>query len=411
MATEAAARQSTQDANLQAGDEPEDKVTASKLRAWFHDAYKAQVEWRDEVVDDLKMLSGDQWPDELKSKLAEQGISPIVINRMLMPVMFLSGVQRQTRQEAKILPFEGGDLQSAQIMNALLHWVDEQSDTDERDSHVFVDKMSVGLGWWKVAMNFDTDDLEGQIVVHRRHMLSVFPDPNWLDGEWAEAQYVMDAQWYTPAEAAEQWPDFADEFKREPGEWVSSFERDIHGAGSGAQLGDSLSSERLFWDPVTKRIRILECWYKQRKLVTVAMYLPTQQTTSDPEQVQQLQAAVKQLPPEEQAQIVFVRKNVTLYRVAHLFVDRVLDDEESPFDAPSFPLFPSLGFYFWQQPFGLADLMKDLQREKNKRRSKLIELVGRMPLSGFFNKGAGGADNKQLEEYGAGNGIIINYET
>src|SRR4030095_5095588 len=104
---------------------------------------------------------------------------------------------------------------------------------------------------------------------------------------------------------------------------------------------------------------------------------------------------------------------LTVVRMAHFFHDTLLDDDVSPFDTPDpmFPPFPSVGYYFWERRFGVADLMKDLQREKNKRRSKLIELVGRMPLSGFFNKAAGGADPKQIEEYGAGNGIVINYET
>lgn len=411
MAQEADAYGSYDSAQNLGADEDRDKITAGKLRRWFRDAYRAQWEYRDQAVDRLKMLNGDQWPDELKAKLAEQGIAPIVINKMLMPIMFIAGVQRQTRQEPKLLPFEGGDLRSTELMNALVHWVEEQNNADDKDSRVFVDKISIGLGWWKVAMDFDTEDLEGNIRFWRRHTLTIFPDPNWLDTEWKDAQYVIDAQWHTQAEAADLWPDFADEFKRGPGEWARTIEGDSQGAGLGEQIGDTLSAERLFWDPTNKRVRIVECWYKERQEVTIALNPQTGDTESDPEKVKRFQEMVKMLPPDQQQGILFVKKNISLIRVAHLFQDTLLDDEDSPFDAPSFPIFPSLGFYFWKNPFGLADLMADLQREKNKRRSKLIELVSRMPLSGFFNKAAGGADPKQIEEYGAGNGIVINYET
>jgi hypothetical protein len=60
---------------------------------------------------------------------------------------------------------------------------------------------------------------------------------------------------------------------------------------------------------------------------------------------------------------------------------------------------------------GVADLMKDLQRETNKRRAKIIEMVGWMPLSSFFHQETEGAAVQQIEEYGAGNGMVIPYKT
>jgi len=395
-------------------DGEKEKLTATKVRQWFTDSYKSHVVWRDEVVDNLKMLSGDQWPDDLKQKPYDMGMAPIVINKMLMPLMFISGVQRQTRQEAKLLPFEGGDLRSTGIMNALLHWVEEQNDAEEVDSSVFLHKAAVGLAWWKVTQDFNTPELEGRLRIRRRHSLAVFPDPNWLDDGWDSAQYVIDAEWMTCEEAAARWPEFKADFKREPGEWVRSIEGDnTGGAGISEHIGDSLSSERLFWDKKTKRIRILECFYKEQQAITVAYHVPSGETKNDPEEVAALQEQVKLLPPQEQQNILFVRRPVVTVHMAHQFVDTLLDDEVSPYETsePTFPLFPSLGFYFWAKPFGLADLMKDVQREKNKRRSKLIELVGRIPLSGFFNSTSGGADQKQLEEYAAGNGKIINFDT
>jgi hypothetical protein len=407
------ATQSHSEALNQSGGENDKKMTAGKLRRWFSDAYKSQTEFRTEVVDNLKMLSGDQWPDELKAKLREQGMAPIVINRMLMPILFLAGVQRQTRQEPKLIAFEAGDTHSTEMMNALVHWVLDQNNADDLDSRVFLDKISVGLGWWKAYVDFTVKDLEGKICLHRRHPLTVFADPNWLDSGWEDAQYVMDAQWFSEAEASERWPEHEDLFKRQPGEWARTTEGDFSTHGMGELIGDSLSSERLFWDSRTKRVRVIEAWYKEKQEVTLAYNALTHETEDDPDKIEQLQQVMQTLPPDQQQNIVFIPRTLTVVRMAHFFTDTLLDDDVSPFDTPDpmFPIFPAQGYYFWGRPFGLADLMKDLQREKNKRRSKLIELVGRMPLSGFFNKSAGGADPKQIEEYGAGNGIVINYDT
>src|SRR4029453_10164290 len=178
--SQAEASQSQNAALNQTGDESDKKMTAGKLRRWFSDAYKSQTEFRTEVVDNLRMLSGDQWPEELKAKLREQGMAPIGITRMIMPILFLAGVHRQTRQEPKLIAFESGDVHSTTLMNALLHWVLDQNNGDDLDSRVFLDKISVGLGWWKAYVDFNVRDLEGKICLHRRHPLTIFADPNWL---------------------------------------------------------------------------------------------------------------------------------------------------------------------------------------------------------------------------------------
>ncbi len=303
-------------------------------------------------------------------------------------------------------------MRRAQIMNTLVKWVEDQNRSEEKDSRVFVDKIATGLGWWKVYLDYSGEDLEGEICIHRRHMLSVFPDPNFFDHDWEDAEYVFDAVWLAPDEAAERWPDQADRFKRTPGEWLRITQGDNAGGGGtiAEQAGDPFASERLFFDPVTKRIRILEHWYKRRAQVTVLYHLGSGKVIDDQSRVAAIREALRREPTAAQ-QFIPIQKTVTIIRVAHLFAETILADEESPFAEPCFPLFPTIGFYFWKHPMGLAELMKDLQREKNKRRSKLIELVGRMPLSGFFNKKSGGADPKQIEEYGAGNGKLIEYET
>src|SRR5262252_9335869 len=190
-------------------------MTGSQLRKRFTDAYQAQDEWRNGVVENLQMLNNDQWTPAQKAQLNEQGMAAMVINKMLMPIMFLAGVQRQTREEPKLLPFEEGDARSTDIMNTLLHWVDEDNNADEIDSRIFIDKVAIGMGWWKVTWDFSGPEPEGCLRRMRRHPLAIFPDPNWFDeGDWRKAEYVFDALWFTPQEAAERWPKHADRFKR-----------------------------------------------------------------------------------------------------------------------------------------------------------------------------------------------------
>ncbi len=105
MASRAERAQRDTDANRVGEDTGASALTAAKILKRFTDANRALAEWRDATIESLRMLNNDQWDDELKAKLAEQGMAPVVINRMLMPIMYLSGVQRQTRQEPKLVAF------------------------------------------------------------------------------------------------------------------------------------------------------------------------------------------------------------------------------------------------------------------------------------------------------------------
>jgi hypothetical protein len=396
-------------------DDGDDKgISAGKMLGWFNDSYRGQESWRRKTVESLKMLNNDQWPEELLAQMPPN-MAPIVINLMLAPILYISGVQRQTRQDAKIVSATGANPRMAELMNELVHWIETQNRSDEIDSQVFLDKIAVGMGWWKEVIEYDCEDLEGQITILRRPTLAVFPDPNWFDvRRWKDAAYVFDTEFMTIDEACEKWPDHKEKFKSATGEWLRTT-RTSSGSTLGVvgeDAGDSFALDRLWWDDKTKRIRICECWYKDTKKIDIALNLAQPDAPIfEADKVKIVKEELKKNPQLAQQWTVF-KKPMTLVRVAHLFHDTKLDDDPSPHteNPEDFPMFPSMAYYFWNEPYGMAELMKDPQREKNKRRSKLIELIGRMPLSGFLNKEADGADQRQIEEYGAGNGVVINYK-
>jgi hypothetical protein len=381
---------------------------AKKFNAWFTDSFRAFQDYNNEVVDMLKMLAGDQWPDADKEELERQNRPPIVINKMLAPVLLVSGIQRRTRQEPHLLPAESGDVEATEIMSGLVHWVEKQNQAQEIDSQVFFHKIAVGLAYWKYWVDFD-EDVEGQIKMARLRALDVFPDPQFLLDGWENAQYVIHAPWFPVGKALEDWPEFRDEIEAMLGPTFDEFRIDEIGL---ADVGDPWADKRLWWDEKTKRIRILEVWYKRRVRVPLAIFdHPTAGilVESDPDRVRAMREQAAQLPPEEAARLTFTRKTATQVRVAHVLGGVLLDDEESPYEIPEFPIFPAVGYFTWKYPFGMAQIMKDPQREKNKRRSKLTELVGRMPLSGFLVKEGSLPNPEEIEEYGAGNGVVLTY--
>ena len=385
-----------------------DRAKVAKYLRWFRDSARATERWRSNAIESLQFINGQQWSDADLQSLKDQGDRPhVTINRVLSPILFLAGVARQQRTDATLLPFESDDVRGAELMTYLLKWINSACHADQVDDQVFLDKIVAGLGYWKVRLDFDKDPA-GQPVWERAHPLTVFPDPNWLDQGWNAANYVIQATWVDREQARDEHPQYADTIDTSYGEWIA--DNGVTHAftqGAGETAGDSLSAQRLFWDADNQRVRRLEVWYKRRLEMTVAIQTQTGQVEGDPARVKFMQQMVRQqgLP-----NIQFVKRPVTTVHRALLMFDLLLEDEPSPYDAAELPIFPTRAFYFWEYPTSLVDHMKDPQREVNRRRSTMIEMVQKMPIGGWLNKREGGAKQDDIRDFAAGVGSAIPYE-
>jgi len=389
-----------------------DRLRADRFKRWFMQSHDTFQEWRRKAIESYEFVSGKQWSDADLEKMQRQKRPALVINKVLGPIQFLSGVQRQQRQEPKILPFESTDVRPAELMGVLLKWVGMVSREPVIDSHVFQDKIITGLGFWKCIVEFDdADKPEGEILWQRVSPLSVYPDPQFLDEGWNKANYCIHAVWMKHEDAVARWPDKKTQIERQVGEWLSGTSSGSNALfGGGHDSGDSLADWRLFWDKDTQMVRVLEVWYRETAIVDVAINNEDGQITTDPQRVRLLRELVKATPGAEE-QITFTRRPVKRMRLAHVLDEILLDDEDSPYEAKEFPLFPTVGFYWWRQPLGLVEIMKDPQREKNVRRSTMVDMVRRSAHSGWYNRRNGGAKTKELEDFANGNGVVINFES
>lgn len=396
----------SEERTLQELTQPQQKVW--RFKQWFEQSHRAFDRWRAEALESRRFVSGEQWSDGDLERMKSSTRPALVINKILPRVLFLSGMQRSQRMEPEILPQESGDSRHAELMGTLLKHFGALSHEPVVDSRVFMHKIVDGLGYWKVTWSYDYD-LEGQLRWERVDPLAIFPDPNWLDQGWEAAEYAIHATWLTLAQATHEWPEHRQAIRAQFGEWLNeSVGGTRSGYGAGEFAGDSLSGERAFWDRETQRIRLLEVWYKQRVKVPAA--LVGEEIITDPERVALLKLVVER-DPSARAEVRFVRVPICRVRVAYLLDDVLLSDAPSPYDEPCFPLFPDLGYYWTGRPFGIVEPLKDLQREKNKRRSTIIEMIMRAALSGWYNPASGGAKTADLENYAAGLGKIINYQT
>lgn len=389
--------------NRTAGELLEENHFISRVHKWFFVANDESRDWRDRHIENLKFMSGDQFTDGDKARLRRQKRPQLVINRATSIVLTVSGLQRRARQDIDLLPEHPEDAPSAELMEVLVKWVRDHNRMRQVSSRVFEKKALSGLGFWKLEYDY-RDRPQGTIRCTERDPLHIFVDPNWPDCEWRDVEWVMDAQWLSMDQAIAQWPEFEERIRAKFGEWLTPL-----GQESGRMAGDPKSHKRSFWDPQTQRIRMLQVWYKVQHTQRMAVFSDGDVET-DPDAVDALEKVAESVDQSDQHMVV-IRRPVTTVRVAHVFDDLLLDDMETPYPFKAdFPIIPALGYYYWRHPFGMMDMMKDPQREKNKRRMAITEIAGRTALSGFFNKNATGADPEELENYAHGAGVVVGYD-
>lgn len=383
-----------------------------KYRRMFRDATTARAKWEAQAQESYQFVTGGdlQWKESDLAWLRRPGKErPIItINRVLRNVLWMTGLQRQLRTEPKLLPAEAGDVAATEVMGVLYKWVGGKSREVLVDSKVFDHKVVSGLGWWKVVVDLD-DDPEGTPAWSAPHPLSVFPDPNWLDCGWEKAAWCIHAEWMTIDAAKDAWPEYAEEIQSKYGPWLHG--EGLSGAGTDETFaGDTQADQRTWWDPETQRVRILEIWTLRRQVVEVAIDPATNDVIQDPAELERVKQAVSQglLPP---GAVTLTKRPIKTVTMSHMLRDTLLDDNvPSPFERQEIPIFPTIGFYWWQTPFGIVEPQKDLQREKNRRRSTMTEIAMKATQSGWMNKRDGGADSRELEAQVAGTGKIINFE-
>ncbi len=230
--------------------------------------------WRDWAVlaeESYKFVDGTgHWTDAEKEYLLSRKRTPIVINKILAPLMYVSGIQRANRQEPRLTPVEVTDAKATAIMQSLLRWAEDRSQAQQVDAQVFLDKLICGLGWWEYSIDFD-QRLEGDPKVKRLRPFNVRADPNMVTDGWESAQWVFHDQWISVDEATIEYPQFKDTLL-------------AFGSGSDAavatlsnifednwNVGDPLADVRSFWEPETHRVKLQTCWYKTKVKKTILL--------------------------------------------------------------------------------------------------------------------------------------------
>lgn len=358
-------------------------MEVSRIRSWFKQAVDHGSEWRKLAREEYDFVRGKQWSEDDKAALTEKGRPALTINKIRPHLNILSGYQRVNRYEVNFEPRTSDDFESCEIRKGVTKYIMDNCDYNDIESAVFMDGVIGGIGWFHVFYDYDYTALEGEIKVARVSPFDVYTDPESRLADYSDGKYICRAKWVDKEELCEIYPEHADDIRGE----FRRYDMDEKGA-------DMVGTEPLWYNRDIKKVRLVECWYKERKTVE-KFVLPDGTIT---EEFPMIPCEVIQTPIEK-------------VRMAVIMGDIKLEEMDSPYEHGEFPFIPFTLYHYGEGdvPCGVVRDIKDPQREINKKRSQILHILNTQGNSGLFTEQTAMTEEQQerYRKFGSKPGAII----
>lgn len=357
------------------------------LMGHWHNARTQQAENRLDMARDESYDDGDQWHLQDATTLLRRGQAPLVFNLIKESMAWISGVEKHSRTEGKVVPRGPEDVEPAFLKQHLLKFVSDINKEPFEISTSFDECIRGGLSWVDVGIRSDPFD-EPLFIRHEswRNVWYDHLDPTfncgrsrflfrakWLDLDVAEAMFpgrmaVIQAK----TDIQNEYNYVDDEFYLSDTYRGANDRGDFNSQFAHSQYMDPFQNN-LFND--RRRSRVVEAWYR---VPAHARYM----FARDP----QAQRFNRTQFDQGNDMHAYMAKHgtVTLHdavmmqmRLVFLTEGGLLTQPATPYKHDRFPLVPLWCFRRKKDgnPYGYIRNMIDPQEDLNKRRSKMLFLL------------------------------------
>lgn len=150
-------------------------------------ANEADSNNRSDALDDLRFVSGDQWPVEIQNSRNLEARPCLTINKLDAYCRQIANQQRQQRPRIKVHPCNSyADKETAEVVEGICRHIEINSDADSAYDKAFEYAVRMGWGYWRIVTDYTApDSFDQEIYIEPiENPFSVYFDPNStaLDG-------------------------------------------------------------------------------------------------------------------------------------------------------------------------------------------------------------------------------------
>lgn len=357
----------------------------------FENALTADRESIDRGQESVMFKEGKQWTDEAIAKLAADSRACLTINHVAPMVESLSGLYRRNRTDLRCYPTENSDADIANVLTYALKNILSQTSSDTEETEAFEDMVTTGRGILELYPDFDAD-IRGQIKLRYNPWDMTVFGPH-LRKDLEDCEYLCSWAWLSRDRMINLYP----EYKEQINDMFGKFERHILGMTDLSDM-DTPLIDSMFADTKTKEVRMVECeekvYYRLKYFIDVQTGWMTDELSVPKPYRNQLKSMSTLLRTTDRR---MHRIRRTIFAGDLVLEDGFVNRPTPPNSTgPSFSKFPIYAYKRGNRFEGKVERLKDPQREINKRRSQIVDIVNTSINNGWITaKGTFGTQQEK----------------
>lgn len=392
-------------------------------------AKEAMREWAPRGKEAVDFFEGRQYTEDQLAVMRKSGRLALKFNKIGRLVRLVMGYHSGNASDITFKP--GQDSLSSEQVAEALNKVEKSEASNMGleyvDEEVFLDGLVAGRGWFDTRLDFEKNDL-GEMVTRSLDPFATYVDPDADTYDLNDSSsYMIFSQMYALEEIEAEFGKRVSEHIRPftngqtPVEPITTLniEEDISPVRTFAERQDS---NFLWWDAFygmlgdfvdtyRKTIRVLEVQHKIRERRNVMIDLETGDKVTLPTTWGRMEIEKALMFAQQMNNpCVVERRNVEAIQWTTFAGDVILYNDRSMYDR-----FTMTGYFpYFRRGYtkGMVDDLIDPQKEKNKRRSNLSEIVSKTANGGWmFHQDSLDPDQEaNLRKYGAMPGVNIKWK-
>lgn len=319
---------------------------------------------------DLRMYLGDQWQDQEKRALMQEGRSPKVYNFIRPKINMVSGYQKKYRHGSVVVPTETQDQNIADQLTKLLIYVMQFGDGYECISECFRGGLISGWNLLSIWKDYRTDPLNGDIRFARIPFNGFLCDPYFSKKDFSDCADIERRNYVSLEQAKSLLPEFRKDMEML---YKAGWERDDKFNWLPYQQqpnGQRMLAYDEFW---------VQGWEEKKYLYDVM--------TGD----------TFEYIDEDSDYFLFANPNMEIIERVEPYVDQhiivngqYITTERNPYGLNEYPFVPFFCIFepessdYILKVQSLIRTMIDPQRDANRRRMQMIDIVESQINSGWL---------------------------
>ena len=369
-----------------------------------YEQYRDQrATWDTNASEDNDFALGIQWTEAQARELIARGQAPLVINRTYPYIMQQIAMLNAKNISFRVVARDDGDVKVAKVGNDILSYIQDRNNWRQIYSKILWDLGVKGVGFINVYED-RYDMYSPEVGIERIPPEWVYVDPMSIREDLDDSEHIFVSRMLTKSQFLRMNPDKADVYDDLNSSWDNRY------VAGGRHNPNGIKRPQDIFDSQNQRIRLIEDYTIEKERRIRQINTNTREMTLYTEKEWD---AIKENP--------IIKKAIDLgtYEISRVWIDvpyltvyagdKILREKVKLYGTKR-PIIALFNIHT-ETPYGVSDvrLIKDIQKEINKRRSLLINHASLSAASPYWAQKGAVDDVEDMERKASVSGSILEY--